>query len=68
MSPDSDVLISGESADGVAPSGYRYLLEIGLAKEVLAVFEQWRSHEPSADERVTAVLHYAEHDAYLPLE
>ena len=51
------------------PSGYRYLLEVFTAKEVLEVWSTWRAgRTPSRTERCAAIAHYASHDAYLPTE
>ncbi len=53
--------------EGSQPPGWAYLLEIYLAREVLEVWRQWRGlRDASAEEALTAVLHYAENDAYLP--
>jgi hypothetical protein len=46
----------------------RYLLEVALAQEVLEVWSAWRNGKvPTFAESVEAVVHYAEHDAYLPV-
>jgi hypothetical protein len=38
-------------------------------KEVLQVWTRWRDgRTPTDDEACEAVVHYAEHDAYLPVE
>lgn len=48
------------------PHGLAYLLEVELAKEVLAVWSSWRhGAEPNAQQKCQAVIHYAEHDSYL---
>jgi hypothetical protein len=45
-----------------------YLLEVDLAREVLEVWSAWRNgRSPTPAESVAAVVHYAEHDAYLPV-
>ncbi|WP_328414924.1 hypothetical protein OG470_21685 [Micromonospora sp. NBC_00389] len=46
-----------------------YLLEVSLAREVLEVWSAWRGgRTPSPAEACAAVIHYAEWDAYLPVE
>lgn len=46
-----------------------YLLEVDLAREAVLVWTQWRGGAtPSVEQACQAVLHYAEHDAYLPVE
>jgi hypothetical protein len=46
-----------------------YLLEVALAREVIEIWASWRAGvEPSIADSVRAVAHYADHDAYLPLE
>ncbi|MGP3978249.1 hypothetical protein ACTWQF_30380 [Streptomyces sp. 8N114] len=48
------------------PCGLAYLL--GRARDVLEVWSAWRGGaSPSAQERCEAIIHYAEHDAYLPV-
>lgn len=49
--------------------GMRYLLEVWLAREVIAVWSNWRDgREPTSEEKLAAIVYYAENDAYLPLE
>lgn len=44
-----------------------YLLSIGEARKAIEVFKEWSGNpEPSADEKLEAVLYYAAHSAYLP--
>jgi hypothetical protein len=51
-----------------APADSRYLLEVFLIKDVLSVWSQWRQGaEPTLQDKSAAVLHYATHDAYLPV-
>ncbi|WP_162907092.1 hypothetical protein [Allorhizocola rhizosphaerae] len=51
------------------PPGMRYLLEASIAKEVLQVWSAWRDGRiPSQDEACQAIVHYAKHDAYIPVE
>jgi hypothetical protein len=46
--------------------GMVYLLEVDIAKEVLEVWQKWRpGRSPTDTDRVVAILHYADHDAYL---
>jgi len=57
-------------AEGEAPlPGFKYLLEVFLAKDVIDVWSKWRGGKrPSRAERSAAVAHYASHDAYLSTE
>lgn len=61
-----------EPEDGSTPRealGMAYLLEVDLAKEAIRVWSQWRNGAtPTSEDRVAAVVHYAIHDAYLPVE
>jgi hypothetical protein len=51
------------------PAGLRYFLEVALAKEAVLVWSEWRgSAQPTIDDKLTAISHYATHDAYLPLD
>ena len=62
---ESLVLAEGEEP----PPGFKYLLQVYLAKNVIEVWSKWRDGKrPSRAERTTAVSHYASHDAYLPAE
>lgn len=46
-----------------------YLLEVELAQEVVEAWSLWRDgRQPTALEAVNAVIHYAEHDAYQPVQ
>jgi hypothetical protein len=46
---------------------YRYLLEVFLAKEVVEAYQEHHGTlRPTADEKLKAIIYYAEHDAYLP--
>ncbi|WP_330301855.1 MULTISPECIES: hypothetical protein [unclassified Streptomyces] len=48
------------------PHGLTYLLEVELAEDVLEVWSSWRDGaEPNVQQKCQAVIHYAEHDAYL---
>jgi hypothetical protein len=67
LSPDS--LAAAATADAGAPEGLTYLLEVYLAKEAVEVWSQWRQgRQPSLVEKCKAIIWYAEHDAYMPLE
>lgn len=49
------------------PAGWRYLLEVLIAREVLEVWSDWRNGRlPSAEEACEAIAYYADNDAYLP--
>ena len=69
--PSSRAVVALETDDGQVPpeaSGLDYLLEVAEAREVLSVWRDWRGgREPSAAEKCEAVIHYAKHDAYLPV-
>jgi hypothetical protein len=66
-SPDSPAAVA--TADAGAPEGLTYLLEVYLAKEAVEVWSQWREdRQPSLAEKCKAIIWYAEHDAYTPLE
>jgi hypothetical protein len=55
------------SDDDCPPTGFAYLLEAGLAREVIAVWSRWRDGaQPTGLQKCEAVLYYATHDAYLP--
>lgn len=56
------------SARAAAPPGYRYLLEVEVAQDVLDVWSAWRKgRNPNTAERVEAVAYYARTDSYLPV-
>jgi hypothetical protein len=61
-----------EPDDGTVPAeatGMGYLLEVSVAKEVVDVWTHWRPGAiPTPNQMVEAVVHYAVHDAYLPVE
>ncbi len=62
----SDATCVDEDVDE-RPSGLDYLLEVGLVREVAQVWSAWRDgREPTPAELADAVIHYTEHDAYLP--
>lgn len=71
--PRSDVTVEGTTpallvmADDEAPAEWRYLLEVLIAWEVLEVWSAWRADRvPSVDEACSAIIYYAENDAYQP--
>lgn len=67
---DSRAMLVSAAVDEVRdePNGMAYLLEVELAREVLEVWSAWRNgEEPTLAESVEAVVHYAEHDAFLPV-
>jgi len=70
--PNAPARVLNEDAiGGVAPTApeYAYLLEVKVAKEVLAVWSAWRGNaSPTLAEAVEAVIHYATNDAYLPVQ
>jgi hypothetical protein len=50
---------------GRAASGFMYMLEADLVKEIIEVWSEWREgRTPTLAEAVGAVIWYAEHDAY----
>lgn len=50
------------------PTDLAYMLEVGLAREAIQVWSEWRQGaSPSPQEACAAVVFYAEHDAYLPV-
>lgn len=60
------VLTSDMERIGDKLEGLSYFLEVEIAKEVLNVWKEWRNgREPSEDERIKALLYYANYDAYL---
>lgn len=61
--------IARDEGDGSPAPGMRYLLEVALAKDAIKTWSAWRhGRPPSSQEKVEAVIYYAEHDAYLPTE
>ena len=49
--------------------GLRYFLEVVLAKDAVAVWSEWRGGaEPTTDDKLEAIVYYAQNDAYLPLD
>jgi hypothetical protein len=51
------------------PDHFEYMLEVDLAKEVIEVWSEWRDRRvPTNKEACGAVIWYAEHDAYQPVD
>ncbi len=60
----TDVLLV--PSGGGVPDGWRYVLELWIAQEVLEVWSAWRDgRTPSLAEACEAVIYYADNDAYL---
>jgi hypothetical protein len=59
------------SSDIPAPeeiAGMRYLVEVGLAKEVIRIWSAWREGKlPTQREKCDAVIFYADYDSYQPV-
>lgn len=70
--PESDALVLRDAAsDGLASTApdHAYLLEADLAQEVVEVWSAWRDGAtPTTEEATLAIIYYAEHDAYQPVE
>ena len=70
--PESDavILAGADVPDSVTTeSGHHYLLEVNLAIEAVEVWSEWRATViPSPEEATSAVIYYAENDAYQPLQ
>jgi hypothetical protein len=65
--PWSSASPTAVSDDDCPPTGFAYLLEVGLAHEVIAVWSRWREGaQPTGLQKCEAVLFYAAQDAYLP--
>jgi hypothetical protein len=62
-------LLSSAEVGHIPPAGLAYLLEVDLIKEVLEVWSVWRGGRlPQLGDKIEAVVHYAEYDAYLPAD
>lgn len=58
----------GEAAREALATGLDYLLEVAIARDVIATWTSWRAGKtPTPTQACEAVLHYATHDSYLPL-
>jgi len=71
-SPTARAVVATEPGDGSVPptaAGLTYLLEVDAAREAIEVWRAWRpGRAPTLDDKVAAVAHYAENDAWLPVE
>ena len=57
-----------ELANQALDTGLVYLMEVAIAKDVIATWTSWRAGElPTLTQACDAILHYATHDSYLPL-
>ncbi|HEV3382147.1 MAG TPA: hypothetical protein VG142_14380 [Trebonia sp.] len=66
--PDSSAILAVEPESGESPEGFPYLLEVDIALEVLDIWARWREgRQPTPQEAVRAVIHYAIYDAYEPV-
>ena len=69
---ESGVVVDFSSDDGEPPAsaiGMRYLLEVSLARNVVRVWSEWREgRSPSTEEKIEAIVYYAEHDAFQPID
>jgi len=64
--PTAEAIVADE-AEGAVP--LPYLLEVTLAREAVEVWAAWRPGQtPSLDDKVAAVLYYAQNDAWLPVD
>jgi hypothetical protein len=69
LSPATPAMVQPEPADGAAPRGMRYLLEVELARQAIVTWSGWRAGRvPGSDDKAEAVVYYAEHDAFMPVE
>jgi hypothetical protein len=56
-------------AEAALARGLSYLLEVDIAQEVLETWTAWRNGaDPTPDQACAAIIHYATHDAYQPVE
>lgn len=72
IEPDCEVLVTSYSDDGepsATTAGMKYLLEVSLVRDALRVWSEWRQGRvPSIEEQIGAVVYYANHDAFQPLD
>jgi hypothetical protein len=70
LSADAVVLRGADLPAGLTTaSGHHYLLEVALALEAVEVWSEWRDGAvPTPEQATAAVIHYAEHDAYEPVQ
>jgi hypothetical protein len=70
--PTARAVVGTEARDGSPPStavGLRYLLEVAVAREAVDVWRAWRpGQRPTLDDKLAAVIYYAENDAWLPID
>ncbi|MBG6066358.1 hypothetical protein [Micromonospora ureilytica] len=67
-SPESDAVAAIEGPGGESPTELPHLLEVELAREAVDVWSEWRKgRRPTAGNACAAVIHYATHDAYMPM-
>jgi hypothetical protein len=67
-SPAARAAVVTDDAQKSGATGLRYFLEVALAKDAVIVWSEWRGGaEPTIDDKLMAISHYATHDAYLPL-
>jgi hypothetical protein len=65
----AEAVVAVEPEDGAAAVGLPYLLEVAAAREAIDVWKAWRpGRSPTLDDEVAAVVYYATHDAWLPVE
>ncbi|WP_406697693.1 hypothetical protein V5E97_02430 [Singulisphaera sp. Ch08] len=68
--PDAVAAVDYETDDGDIPAsakGMCYLLEVSRARDAIRVWSDWREgRQPTLDEKVQAVIYYAENDAFMP--
>ena len=63
------MVVGADAADSAKEDGLRYFLEVSLAKDAVEVWSEWRNGaQPTIDDKLMAISHYATHDAYLPNE
>ena len=71
-SPAARALVASEPDDGEVPAaaaGLAYFLEVALAREAIDVWSRWRpGRAPTLEDKVAAVTHYAQNDAWLPVD
>jgi hypothetical protein len=59
---------SEDASPPALPESFRYLLEIHIAKDAVRVWSEWRAGaEPSAEDKLAAVLYYRRYDAFMPV-
>jgi hypothetical protein len=68
--PTARAAVATEPDDGSPPAeGLEYLLEIAAAREAIEVWQAWRGgRQPTLEDKLEAVVYYAQNDAWLPVE